>query len=301
MWKGALIWTMLVLLCGCGSARRLEIVDDDCPEADLKIYPGICGCSIPEERCLSLINALVHRYAFDGFGASALDDVSGADGAIFNAELRGTGQLELERSSELEQYVELPNGIISSLSSATFEAWAIWNTPPPLEADPFWERIFDFGVSTAGEDKREQGKSYIFLAPGEPSTVPPSGRTAYQKLVSEGEVRLNATEPFPLDTVFHVAVVVDAQAQELRLYLDGRAQGVPVPLLDPLSAIEDVNNWLGRSQYAVDTRFGGAFLEFRIYDAALTPGQLADSLSFGPSPGFLAARPLDFQDVSGSP
>jgi hypothetical protein len=288
MWKRALLPTLL-LLSGCGPAERLQIVDDDCLESDLKVYPGVCGCAVPEELCTPLNDALVHRYAFDGTGDVAVDDIVGADGVIFNTALSGTGQLDLDRKAALEQYVELPNGIISALESATFEAWVVWSTPPPLADKPFWERIFDFGVSTVGEQGRERGQSYIFLAPGQPGTVPAIGRVAYQQLVADGETRLDAVDPFPSEVPFHVAVVVDAAAQELRLSLDGRDEGT-VPLLGSLTAIEDVNNWLGRSQFVADSRFGGAFLEFRIYGKALSAAQLADSRELGPSPEFLSRR-----------
>jgi len=299
MWTRALPPAMLLLLSGCGAAERLQIVDDDCLESDLKIYPGVCGCAVPEERCLPLKEALVHRYAFDGRGDAVVDDVGKADGAIFGTLLDGTGQLDLDRKSDLEQYVELPNGIISVLDSATFEAWVIWAAPPPPEDMPFWERIFDFGVSTVGENGREQGQSYIFLAPGQPGTTPAKGRTAFQKLVAEGETRLDAVDPFPSDVPFHVAVVVDATAQELRLYLNGVDEGA-VPLLGSLSEIEDVNNWLGRSQFVKDSRFGGSFLEFRIYDQALSTAQVLDSRDLGPSPEFLSRRRAA-QDGSGAP
>ena len=48
-----------------------------------------------------------------------------------------------------------------------------------------------------------------------------------------------------------------------------------------------MTNWLGRSQYAKDQRFGGSFLEFRIYDKALSQAEIVDSYEFGDSPDFL--------------
>ena len=99
--------------------------------------------------------------------------------------------------------------------------------------------------------------------------------------------------------MFHAAVVVDARAQELRLFVNGVEEGV-TSLVEPLSGIEDVNNWLGRSQFKVDTRFGGSFLEFRIYDQALTQAQLQASLALGPSPEFLDPKP-SVQDASSAP
>lgn len=279
MLPGARAVWVLLLLAGCGEPTQLVVVSDECPDDDFKIYPEACGCGVAEQRCLPLKQALVHRYAFDGSGVVAQDDVGGADGQIINAALTGSGELLLERG--LEQYVELPNGIVSALSSATFEVWVVWAAP---EANQFWERIFDFGVSTAGEDLRESGQSYLFLAPA-------MFRTAYKNLTLGAEVLIDARDPFPVGSPAHVAVVVDELARELRLYLNAVEQG-RVALDQPLAAIEDVNNWLGRSQFAVDTRFGGSFQEFRIYDAAFGSEQLADSLSFGPSPEFLSSPQL---------
>ena len=282
-------WLWLSLLgVGCGVPTQLVVVSDDCLDDDLKILPGECGCGVAEERCTPLKRALAHRYAFDGTGSLAVDDVGGADGAIINSVLTGSGELALDRA--LEEYVELPNGIISVLSSATFEAWVVWDMP---EADQFWERIFDFGVSTAGEDQRESGESYLFLAPAQ-------FRTAFRNLAIPAEILIDARDAFPIGVSAHVAVVVDAAAGELRLYLNAIEEG-RVALTQPLSSIQDVNNWLGRSQFARDTRFGGAFQEFRIYDAALSAAELEASLALGPSPAFLSAPPLPgVQEASGA-
>ena len=275
-----------LLLTGCSDdVVRLVVVSDECPDDDAKIYPGSCGCFVAEERCVPLLQSLVHRYAFDGTGTVAFDDVGGAHGQIINAELTGRGQLDLDRA--LEEYVDLPNGIISVLQSATFEAWVVWAAPEPTQ---FWERIFDFGVSTAGEDLRDQGQSYLFLAPAQ-------FRTAYKNLASNGEILIDARDPFPMAELAHVAVVVDEPGQELRLYLNALEQG-RVALAQPLATVQDVNNWLGRSQFARDTRFGGSFLEFRVYAAALLATELADSRSLGPSPEFLA-RSAEAQAPSG--
>ncbi|HEY6079455.1 MAG TPA: LamG domain-containing protein [Polyangiaceae bacterium] len=280
--RSSLILLGLGLLAGCGGATQLEVVSDDCLEDAAKVYPGECGCGVPEERCVPLKAALEHRYAFDGIGSVAVDDVGGpdGDGVIVNRELAGTGQLQLLREGPDEQYVDLPDGIVSQLRSATFEAWLVWDTPG---SDQFWERIFDFGVSTAGEDVRAGGESYLFFAPAE-------FRTAYLNTMIPAEIQASAETAFPTDTLVHLAVVVDANAQQLVMYLDAEEKGRA--LFDqPLSAINDVNNWLGRSQFVADTRFGGTFLEFRIYSAALSEQQLRDSLALGDSPFFLQPMP----------
>lgn len=297
MLRAALLASLSWLLSGCGDAARLEVVSDECLNDPQKTTPGICGCGINDDVCMPLRDALRHRYAFDGFGTSAVDDIAGANGTIFNTQLSGTGQLDLAREATDEQYVELPNHIISVLLNATFEGWVVWQTPPAAPK-PFWERIFDFGVSMAGEDLRDHGRSYLFFAPGTEGTTPTDTRTAFRDDELGAEVVLDAKHAFPTDTETHFAVVVDVPAGELRLYFDG-AEPRTVALGEPLSAIDDVNNWLGRSQFAVDTRFGGSFLEFRIYDDALTPEQLENSKALGPSPFFL--RSYEAQGVTGAP
>jgi hypothetical protein len=53
-------------------------------------------------------------------------------------------------------------------------------------------------------------------------------------------------------------------------------------LTNQLSQIDDVNNWLGRSQFTPDPGFAGTYDEFRIYSAALTDAQIAASFAKGP-------------------
>ena len=52
-----------------------------------------------------------------------------------------------------------------------------------------------------------------------------------------------------------------------------------------LADINDVNNWLGRSNWTVDANTAGSFDEFRIYDTALTEAQIEASRAAGPDAG----------------
>jgi hypothetical protein len=80
--------------------------------------------------------------------------------------------------------------------------------------------------------------------------------------------------------------VVNSTANKLELYLEGNGVG-SVSLALPLSAIPDVNNWIGRSQYAPDEYFAGKISEFRIYNAALTGPQLKTSKKMGENTTYL--------------
>ena len=64
----------------------------------------------------------MHRYSFndDFSSAVATDSVGGANGDLIGASLDGLGNVLLAGDGG---YVNLPNGIISSLTNATFEMW----------------------------------------------------------------------------------------------------------------------------------------------------------------------------------
>src|SRR5206468_12578070 len=75
---------------------------------------------------------LVHRYSFDGAPGSTTvtDSVASANGTLINptatAAFTGSGQLNLDGNAS-SAYVQLPSGIISSLTNTTIQAWVINN------------------------------------------------------------------------------------------------------------------------------------------------------------------------------
>ena len=70
---------------------------------------------------------------------------------------------------------------------------------------------------------------------------------------------------------------------KLSLYVNGQPIGTPTDLRghNILTSLNDVNNWLGRSQWAPDGLFGGIYEEFRIYSKALSPQQIAFNFAQG--------------------
>ena len=216
-------------------------------------------------------SALAHRYSFDGTGNIAIDSVAREDGIVMNTLLDGSGALTLMGGNS-DQYVELPNRLLRKLLNATFEAWITW------DGGPRWQRIFDFGDTiVAAEGDQGTGRSYLFLATTGASLVP---RVAYNKNLPVEEVVCDALSPIPIGVRTHLAVVVDNDGRELSLYMDGTRVNVTT-LSDPLLVINDINNWLGRSQYN-DPELGGRYHEFRIYAAALGPADVRRSFDAGP-------------------
>jgi hypothetical protein len=250
---------------------------DMCPDDPDKTAPGKCGCGVPDQdtqlasSCIPLQNALIHRYSFEG---NPNDSVGGAHGTLMGGATISGGSLQLA-GAKVGQYLDLPNGLISKLDSATLETWVTWTG----SAGGMWQRVFDFGSSSMPEGQAGDGNKYLFL-----STV--NFRACYTSATPRSEIFTDSGVAFPSNAVAHVAVVVNSTTQTMSLYLKGEAVGsIPLPL--PLSAINDVNNWLGRSQYAADDYFAGTITEFRVYDAALTGAQLKTSFKLGDSSPFV--------------
>jgi hypothetical protein len=219
-----------------------------------------------------LRDALVHRYELNGVGTAVVDSISGPDGIVLNTALDDRGFASLAGDDE---YLSLPNGLLSSGDDRTLEAWLTWRGGAP------WQRVFDFGVSNAGEFNQGVGISFLYLA----ATSNLDRLAVAYRQVGSPEVRLDGTRALPIGTLAHVAVVVDSQSGELALYLNGTLNASRA-LLQPLTAVEDVNAWIGRSQFAIDADLDADVTEFRIYDRALGADELAASYALGPDVSF---------------
>ena len=296
-------------ICGCAvpdtDSDNDGTVDclDGCPQNRNRVTPGLCGCALPDTAAPS---CLAHRYSFDdgapsdggagdagtsdadagdagdagGGGTTVVrDSVGTANGTAVNVVLRGTGTLTLT-GGQTDQYVSLPSGIISALgNSATFEGWINWTGPGS------WQRIFDFGVADpAMPGVQGTGSAFVFLTPisGPGVALFSVNTVGLTEVMSPGFFPQGAPGALP----HHFAAVIDASAGDAgapaaRLYIDGTLVG-STPLTSVLSGLQDVNNWLGRSQFAPDPEFGGTYYEFRIHSAAMTQAQINDSIAAGP-------------------
>jgi hypothetical protein len=270
-------------VCGCGKSDTLDTdgdgrVDclDGCPKDPSRTTAGPCGC-VPDATPL----CLVHRYGFDGTGTTVADaitiaGISPANGTAMNATLAGAGSITLAGGTT-DQYVSLPAGIISSLgNSATLETWVTWTV-----AAGAWQRIFDFGSSDAvGGVGQGTGATYLFVSPlnGNTNTL----RAAFTVGSIGGERQVTGPAALPSAVQTHIAVVVDGTTNVMTLYENGVSVGQVALTGTTLTALNDVNNWLGRSQFTPDPEFAGSITEFRIYSAARTGPQVMNSFTLGP-------------------
>ncbi len=273
---------------GAGTGTGTE--PDACPDDPDKTAPGVCGCGIPDAPtatmtdCKTLKAKLAHRYDFEGTGTSVKDRIGTAHGSIARSatlsKLDGKGVVLLGGGSG-GPYVDLPNGLLSTLSNATLEAWVTWG------GGNSWQRIFDFGDSTyvPPENNPENGKTYLYLTPKNYSGVLQGGFSIDGNSAGQ-ETAVVGAAPLALELA-HVALVADDKGDALRVYVNG-AKVAQQAWTGKLSSINDVNVWLGRSQYGGDDELSAVFHEFRVYGAALTDADIATSYAGGPDPDFLA-------------
>lgn len=218
----------------------------------------------------------IHRYTFDGEGDVVADLIGGADGAILGgAILDGGGGLTLDGEDD---YVDLPAGLLAGLRDVTVMVWVV------RDGEGAYLRIVDFGLASGGEDPVEGeggvGTSYLVITPSTVFDVRGVSALASDSGV-RGEVAIHAEPTLEDGEIHQVAVVFDGAAATLALYLDGALLGSE-PVGFPLSGIQDVNNWLGRSQFDVDPYFGGRYDELRIYGDALAGCAVEAAWNAGP-------------------
>ncbi len=216
-------------------------------------------------------DALIHRYTFEGSGTLVWDEKGGAHGTTVNIELDGSGMLELAGLGSA-QHVDLPDGLVSGLGNATFELWLVWH------GGNVWQRAFDFGSNFLAPNGLYNGARYLFLTPeSDEGTL----RAVFSSAGPSAEVVLDAADAVVAEQLSQLTVVVDDENDVFALYRDG-ALKASTAFDQSLSALNDVNNWLGRSQYESDAELGAALHDFRIYDIALSAEEIQNSFEAGP-------------------
>lgn len=196
---------------------------------------------------------LVAFYPFDETTGTTSADVSGngntatLNGATFAKGVRGNA-VTMNGNG---QYVSLPTGIVSALTSFSICAWV------NIRSSLLYARIFDFGTG---------GNAYMLLSPDGPGTrfgISIGGR-AGEELVQGSMV---ATAKWQ-----HVAVTLIGTT--CTLYVNGARAAQNSITLTPVSLGSTTQNWLGKGQFAGDPYLDGQIDQFRIYDHELTAAEV---------------------------
>ena len=225
---------------------------------------------IPSFHCNAQVGmTLAHRYSFGETNGSSIiiDSVGGSqwNGVLPNGGTFTAGQLSLATTSQ--QYVQLPVGILSNYSAVTIEAWATFGTLPA--------NCFFFGF---GNISGSSGEQYIFCQPKSARIAITPASYASEQISSP-----NPSGNWSGQTNLHITAVFDPPDGYLALYTNGVLAAINQAVTVPLSSVNDLFNFIGRSLYSADSYFNFSIDEFRIYKSALSADQIADTQMLGPN------------------
>lgn len=269
--------------------------------ATTNIYTASTNVTVVALPC-----TLAHRYTFnEGTGFTVYDVVGGKHGQITigTNELYVTnfvwappGQLTINTNTALgaqDTYVNLPSGILTGLGSedVSFEFWAT-----PL-SDAAYQRVFDFGSVPGSPTNAAEPNVFFARGPWWASTTP------YYDWVNGN---LSAGAVWANGTPAHFVVVHSGTVGTAIIYRDGVRVATSTAQNLPISSINDIYCFIGRSLYSwpiskpggwFDPYWVGSFDEFRIYKGLLTEAEVVQQYALGPDQ-VIEKVPLSFS-VSG--
>jgi len=246
--------------------------------------------------------ALVHRYSFDNAAGGAadgsvfVDSVGGADGVVRGAGANFTGSgLDLPGGdSNTQAYGDLPNNLISTRTAVTVEGWVT------IDGNAGgWARIFDFGSTEPGGGAAGEitgpgntngggtaGLDYFFLSAAR------GGDYNVQRVEVRNEdpagggiATLDSNALTTFGNQIHFAVAWEdtgAGTSVVNYWRDGVQLTTNGAVNSNLADLNDVNMWLGRSNWLNDANLDATFDEFRIYDNAFDQAAVDASILAGP-------------------
>lgn len=222
---------------------------------------------------------LKNRYSFNepNGQTTATDSVGGRHATLINgAYFDGAGSVWLNStipsSDPSGDYVALPENILTGYTAVTIE---VWYTP---YASALWSRVWDIGNSLNNSGAQT---SYFFMRSGDSASGVLGDITIMQPARNTQQV---GGPIVPLGTETHLVWTSDGASGIARIYVNGVLAGETVGFTNtPAMMGPTTNNWLGRSQWGADPYLAASYNEFRIWEGALTPLEVAGSYVSGPN------------------
>jgi Concanavalin A-like lectin/glucanases superfamily/Bacterial Ig-like domain (group 2) len=213
---------------------------------------------------VSIPTSITHRYSFT---SDASDSVGGANGTLIGDANVSGGQLVLDGNGSPATYLSLPGNIINIATNAavTIEAWTT------IGATAQWSHLFEFGNGSS--------PNMIYCAP----MADAGGFHSFgiSEDFSTGGQTLSWAHGWSGITL-HVTAVIDPTTSTLAVYTNGVLQQASYNAAAPLTDIATNDAYLGKSSFG-DGYATLSVDEFRIYNGALTPAQVAMSDLSGPN------------------
>ncbi|WP_207217521.1 MULTISPECIES: LamG domain-containing protein [Sorangium] len=208
---------------------------------------------------IDLETGLFLHYTFDAIEEGIAVDATGGmrDGTLLGGtSVEGRIGKALSLSGD-EEYVELPPGVLQTLNELTVSFWI------SLGEQQWWQRIFDFG---SGE------VAWLYVCP---KAANPTGvRLSVNSPAGVEEYTMNGS--LPLQEWTHLAVTLSYNPSRSSMYINGAAVASSDMIATrPSDLGNTTQNFIGRSQFAVDPYLVGIVDDFRIYDRALSAAEVA--------------------------
>ena len=185
-------------------------------------------------------------------------------------------------------YIDLPNGLASTNGpNLTLNTWMT------IDGLDNWARVFDFGSTDIGTGTQGgelfspggggQGFEYIMI-----SAMNGTDINTHRLENRENGATLNTTDgfnPVALGTehlwTFVWQDVGGGQVVQ-KYYFDGVLGAQSAPYFGNISQLNDVNNWLGRSNWTGDGNTNGTYDMFAVYNTAFSDAEVMASFLQGP-------------------
>lgn len=236
--------------------------------AEVAVTPSELGLHLKFDETGGTIAA---DSSFRAYNATLVNGPTFTAGQISNA---------LTLASSSSQFATLPTGVLNGLTNFTIMGWV------KLNSRLAQGRMFDFGTSTAPGSTTGV---YMFLTPYNGSNM----RFAITTNGFNNEQGINVTA---LNTGVWTHVAVTLSGSSAKLYVNGVLSGSNNSMtLNPSKLGTTTQNYLGKSQFGPDPYFDGSFDDFRIYNRALTVGEIALFQTQLGAPTGLAATPGNAQ------
>ena len=209
---------------------------------------------------VDLTSGLKLHYTFDDVTDVAIPDASGNG---FVATLMGAAAVAEGKTGQAvnllaaEDYVAIPEGVLSDVTDFTFACWVNLNTIN------YWGRVFDFGSGEA---------TNLFMAP-----IDGHFKFVIKKDAEVGEQALSSSIKIDAGQWAHVAVTGsynELGEGTVKFYVNGALAGTSETFTStPASMGVTTQNYLGKSQYP-DPTINGKIDDFRVYNRALSQEDL---------------------------
>lgn len=185
-------------------------------------------------------------------------DTAGSNhGTAFGGPSYTTGPTGTANSAILldgnNDYVTLPSGTAAT-EDLTISSWVKW------DGGGNHQRIFDFGTDTDNN---------MFLTP-----MGHDNKMVFSITTDDfANEQVLVTDPLPTGQWVHLTLTLGGNTGIL--YINGEPQVAGQILFDPID-FSHSSNFIGKSQWTHDPLFDGAIADFKIFDYALHPDQVAE-------------------------